>query len=33
MLAETKVKKRIYDEKFLEMTLVNQELAVLQRKA
>ena len=33
MVAETKIKKRIYDEKFLEMTLINQELAVLQRKA
>lgn len=33
MMSEMKVKKKIYDERFLELTMVNQELAILQRKA
>ena len=33
MLSEAEMKKEIYDQKYHELTVVNQELAILQRKA
>lgn len=33
MMKEAELKKEIFDKKYEELTLVNQELAVLQRKA
>ena len=33
MMEETEEKKKIFDKKYEELTLVNQNLAILQRKA